>query len=58
MKVFVPFSETLVKETGLELGHLVPFKLEYECLRLYGWESVEILEPWPEQPAEAELQRH
>ena len=45
MKVFVPFSESLLPETGLGLGNLVPFKLEYECLRYYGWESVEVLDP-------------
>jgi hypothetical protein len=45
MKVFVPFSESLLQETGLGLGNLVPFKLEYECLRYYGWESVEVEEP-------------
>jgi len=43
MKVFVPFSEYLVEETGLGIGTLVPFKLEYECLRLGGWEAVELI---------------
>ena len=33
-KVFVPFSEALVEELGLSIGKLVPFQLEYECLRM------------------------
>lgn len=33
MKIFVPFCESLVEELGLNLGELVPFQLEYECLR-------------------------
>ncbi len=35
MKVFVPFSETLIEELGLSLGDLVPFNLDYECLRAH-----------------------
>ena len=42
MELFVPFSEELIEETGV-VGRLVPFQLEYECVRLYGWESVEVL---------------
>ena len=34
MKVFVPFSEVLIERLGLNIGDLVPFQLEYECLRL------------------------
>ena len=34
MKIFVPFCESLVDELGLNLGELVPFKLDYECLRV------------------------
>jgi hypothetical protein len=37
MKVFIPFesfSGELVDELGLNLGDLVPFQLDYECLRL------------------------
>ena len=34
MKVFVPFSEALIAETGIPVGELVPFQLEYQCLRL------------------------
>ena len=34
MKVFVPFSEDLIARYGLGLGDLVPFDLQYECLRL------------------------
>lgn len=38
MKIFVPFSEDLgsrlMDEPGLNLGDLVPFQLDYECLRL------------------------
>jgi hypothetical protein len=36
MKVFVPFSEALVEELGLPVGDLVPFRLEYQCLRVNG----------------------
>ena len=32
MKVFVPFSEVLIERLGLNIGELVPFQLEYECL--------------------------
>jgi len=35
MKVFVPFSESLIEELGLSLGDLVPFNIDYECLRAY-----------------------
>ncbi len=34
MKVFVHFNEALVERLGLNIGDLVPFQLEYECLRL------------------------
>lgn len=38
MKVFIPYSEgfssKLMDELGLNLGDLVPFQLDYECLRL------------------------
>jgi hypothetical protein len=33
MKVFIPFSEELIEKLGLEMGDLVPFDLDYECLR-------------------------
>ncbi len=33
MKVFVPFTEELFERWGLNIGELVPFQLEYECLR-------------------------
>jgi hypothetical protein len=42
MKLFVPFSEDLVEETGV-VGRLVPFQLEYQCVRLHGRESVDLL---------------
>jgi len=29
-EIFVPFSEAMVAETGLDMGRLVPFKLEYD----------------------------
>ena len=32
MKVFIPFSEELIEKLGLEMGDLVPFDLDYECL--------------------------
>jgi hypothetical protein len=37
MKVFIPFesfSGELIDELGLNLGDLVPFQLDYECLRV------------------------
>lgn len=33
-KVFVPFSEELLASAGAPLGELVPFQLEYRCVRL------------------------
>ncbi|MFU8817667.1 MAG: hypothetical protein ACNA7W_20155 [Pseudomonadales bacterium] len=37
MKVFIPHSESFsgefIEELGLNLGDLVPFQLDYECLR-------------------------
>ena len=36
MKVFIPFSEALVDESGFPAGELVPFQLEYECWRHLG----------------------
>lgn len=33
-KVFVPFSEELLAAAGSPLGELVPYQLEYRCLRL------------------------
>ena len=33
-KVFVPFSEDLVSRFEAPLGELVPFHLEYQCVRL------------------------
>lgn len=38
MKVFVPYTEELssqlMDELGLNLGDLVPFQIDYQCLRL------------------------
>ena len=33
-KLFVPFSEELLAAAGSPLGELVPFQLEYQCVRL------------------------
>ncbi len=33
MKVFVPYNELLFERLGLNMGDLVPFRLEYKCLR-------------------------
>lgn len=50
-KVFVPFSEAIVARHGMSLGDLVPFRIQYTCLRLaesaeqYGWSDVEIEQP-------------
>ena len=32
--VFVPFSEALLGAAGTELGELVPYQLDYKCVRL------------------------
>ncbi len=32
-KLFVPFSEDLLAAAGSPLGELVPFQLEYQCVR-------------------------
>ena len=40
-QIFVPFSEPLVETHGLGFGRLVPFQLEYECLRLAPGEDGE-----------------
>jgi hypothetical protein len=32
--MFVPFSEDLLAAAGSPLGELVPFQLEYRCVRL------------------------
>ena len=33
-RMFVPFSEDLLAAAGSPLGELVPFQLEYACVRL------------------------
>jgi len=33
-KLFVPFSEAVLAAAGTTLGDLVPFQLEYNCVRL------------------------
>jgi len=33
-KVFVPFSEELLAATGSPLGELVPYQIDYQCIRL------------------------
>jgi hypothetical protein len=33
-RLFVPFSEDLLAAAGSPLGELVPFQLEYRCVRL------------------------
>lgn len=33
-RMFVPFSEDLLAAAGSPLGELVPFQLEYQCVRL------------------------
>ena len=33
-KIFVPFSEELLAAAGSPLGELVPYQLEYRCVRL------------------------
>jgi len=49
MKVFVPFSETLL-ELGLNLGELVPYQLEYPCLRRSRNPNHDCDEPGEPQP--------
>ncbi len=33
-KMFVPFSEDLLAAAGSPLGELVPYQMEYRCVRL------------------------
>ena len=33
-QVFVPFSEELMERIGFPMGELVPFQIEYQCIRL------------------------
>ena len=51
-KVFLPFSEELLEELGAPPGKLVPFHLEYQCVRLLE-DGTE--EPITEEHAEPEL---
>ena len=54
MKVFIPFSETLIEQMGLSIGDLVPFQLEYQCLRMQESDSdVDAMEPSAEAAPEA-----
>ena len=45
MSVFVPFSEAVLEVAGTQLGDLVPFQQEYQCVRLldgtYDFSAVE-----------------
>ena len=53
MKVFVPFSEELIEKLGLGMGDLVPFNLDYECLRTQDADD-EAPQPAKTEPAIAE----
>ena len=48
-KMFVPFSEELLAAAGSPLGELVPYQLEYRCVRLldgtYDFTQIEAPEP-------------
>ena len=48
-KMFVPFSEDLLAAAGSPLGELVPYQLEYRCVRLldgtYGFTQIEAPKP-------------
>lgn len=50
-KLFVPFSEDLLAATGSPLGELVPFQLEYQCVRLldgtYEFNQIRLDTPQP-----------
>ncbi len=45
MKVFVPFNEELFERLGLNIGELVPFQLEYECLRVDDQNDISEVSP-------------
>ena len=47
MKVFIPFNEELMERLGLNIGELVPFQLEYECLSLE--EQNELVDTSPDE---------
>ena len=49
MKVFVPFSEVLIERLGLNIGDLVPFQLEYECLRRADQNDISEVSPIVEE---------
>ena len=34
MEVFVPFNEATIEKLGFDIGRLVPFRLEYQCLHV------------------------
>ena len=59
MKVFIPFSETLIEslfdEMGLPIGELVPFQLEYQCLRMNEFGQFVEQPPAAEDATAAEL---
>jgi|GEM_PF-2752689 len=55
--VFVPFSEAVLQAAGAELGELVPFHQEYQCVRLLdGTYDFSPLESAAEQSAHAVFQ--
>jgi hypothetical protein len=43
-KLFVPFSEELLERIGSPLGELVPFHLEYQCVRLLDNGDEEVID--------------
>ncbi len=49
MKVFVPFSEVLIERLGLNIGDLVPFRLEYKCLRREDQNDISEVSPIVEE---------
>ena len=51
-RMFVPFSEDLLAAAGSPLGDLVPFQLEYRCVRLLDG-TYEFSAPWQPQGSAA-----
>ncbi|NJN52780.1 MAG: hypothetical protein HC809_14520 [Gammaproteobacteria bacterium] len=39
MKLFVPFSESVIERHGFSFSELVPFNAEYGCWRSYDYEA-------------------
>lgn len=49
-KIFIPFSEELLAAAGSPLGELVPYQMEYRCVRLLDGTFEFNFEPPTQQP--------